>query len=363
MEPNHKIYQSCDKKDADALAWSFLSNEKFGEYPYKHPELAADEIRANILYSGLCLSDVMTGRSKWGAANYPITPGHEIVAEVSQLGSEVTDFSVGDKVAFGTMRKVCGNCKYCKRDREVMCTSFGSEKFTYNPYFGGYSTTLQQPASHFFKLPSDMDLEKTAPLLCAGVTVYTPMRRYLEKDMTCAVIGVGGLGHLAVKFLKAKGHYVAALTTSLSKKDFIMELGTDEVICSTDPEQMKANRGKFDFVISTIPNVKDMQSYIDLVAPAGYYVNLGIGEFTETAVIVPGPLVVMEKHIVGSLVGSRDDVKEMLAFCYENKIYPIVEEYKFEEFDKALDRLENGKPIFRVVVNTQEFSKKNGYFK
>jgi uncharacterized zinc-type alcohol dehydrogenase-like protein len=359
---DHKFYKHCDESEAESVAWAFVNNQKFVKFPYKCYEVAPNEIRANILYTGLCLSDHMHGRGKWGPVPYPVAPGHEIIGEVSVLGSEVKGFNVGDKVAFGTLRNACDTCKYCTMGRESLCVG-AEHRFTYNPYFGGYSTHIQQPANFFFKLPENFDLVRGAPLLCAGITVYSPIKKYLTPGANCAVIGIGGLGHLAVKFLSKMGHKVTAVTSSLDKKDFILSLGATDVICVNDTEQMKAHSLKYDFVICTVPGVNNFVAYFNLLAPAGTFVHVGCGEATECLPVSVVGLVMYERKIVGSLVGSREDINEMLKLCADKDIYPIVEEFKFEEFDKGFDRLENGKPIFRVVVNVQDWSKANNFFK
>lgn len=165
METNfeHPLYKSCDEAQADAFAFAFTSKDKFEKVPYKHPELAGDDIRANVLYAGLCLSDSLHGRCKWGGALYPLAPGHEIIGVVEQVGAKVTDFQKGDKVAFGTLRDCCETCKYCKNNKEPLCLDKTLDRFTYGLHWGGYSTHLQQPARFFFKLPQNLDLAKSAP--------------------------------------------------------------------------------------------------------------------------------------------------------------------------------------------------------
>ena len=361
----HSLYKHVEKKEeADAVAWAFVNSQKFVEFPFKFPELGSKEIRANVLYSGLCLSDSLHARSKWGGSHYPLAPGHEIIAEVSQVGSEVTSLIVGDKVAFGTMREICHACKYCKRGQgEPLCQG-DVKKFTYGVHFGGYATQLQQPAEFFFRVPEGLNLEKSAPLLCAGITVYNPIKKYIKEGDVAAVIGVGGLGHLAVQFLAKKGHQVTGVSGTLSKKDFILGLGATDVLNISDPEAMKASQNKFDFIIDTSPSTDNFQARINLLAPGGTYVLVGVGDAAESTInISAASIVTAERKLVGSLVGSRQDIDEMLIFCRDNDVYPIIESFDFEDFPKALDRLENGKPVFRCVVKTGEYSKKNNLFK
>ena len=361
----HALYKhQTDKSKADAVAWAFVNNQKFVEFPFLFPEVGPNEIRANVLFAGLCLSDSLHGRSKWGESIYPLAPGHEIIAEVSQVGSEVTGFKAGDKVGFGTLRDICGSCKYCKSNRgEPLCTD-SPHAFTYGFFWGGYATQLQQPAEFFIRLPDGLDLEKSSPLLCAGITVYTPIKKYLRRNDVAAVFGVGGLGHLAVQFINKMGNEVFGVTTTPNKKDFILSLGAKDIVVSTDEESMKENEGKFDFIIDTIPSTENFNKRFNLLAKDGTYVIVGVGEEGTTNITIDATSIVLgEKKIAGSLVGSRETIKEMLEFCQQKNVYPMVETFSFEDFPKALDRLENGKPVFRCVVNTGEWAKKNNLFK
>ena len=358
----HPLYIHQDKKEnADAVAFAFVNKDKTVFFPYKQTTLLENELRANILYAGLCMSDSHTGRSKWGPANYPIAPGHEIIAEVSEVGSKVTDFKKGDKVAFGTTRACCEKCEYCLNNKEPLCMSCKEEVFTFGEHWGGYSTQLQQPADFFFKVPEGLDLKRSAPLLCAGITVFNPIKQYCKAGQKVAVVGIGGLGHLAVQFLAKMGCEVTAVTNRIEKKESILKLGAHNVIVMKDRDK-KFNL-YHDVILNTIPVSDDFEDYLLLTKKNGTFVQLGIPDIEEKVSFCVNMLVTNEIHLVGSLVGSRRDIKEMLQLCVDKDIYPTCEEFPFEEFDKALDKLENGKPIFRCVVNCGEYSKKNGLFK
>ena len=213
----HPLYKHCkNEKEADAIAWAFVNSKKMVRFPFKFPALGPNKIRANVLYAGLCHSDFMTVRSLWGPAPYPIALGHEMVCEVSQVGSEVKDFKKGDLVGFGTQRDCCDKWKWCLRGEEEVCPNV-QERGTYGKYWGGYSTAVQQPAKFFFHLPKNFDLKRGPPLFCAGITTFYPMKKFLKEGMNTAVVGVGGLGHLAIQFLHKLGHKVTAFTTSEDK--------------------------------------------------------------------------------------------------------------------------------------------------
>jgi len=337
-------------------------------FPYKQPKLDPEEIRANILYTGLCHSDVLHSRALWNPNPiYPSTPGHEIIGEVSEVGENVKNFKKGDKVGFGTMRGCCEKCKFCVLDREVLClkqpNTKKNELFTYGYQFGGYSTQLQQPASHFFKLSDKIELDKAAPLLCAGVTVYNPIKLYCKPGFKTAVIGIGGLGHLAVMMLSKLGHEVDAITSSNEKDEFIKGLGATGILNYKNKDELAKGKGQYDFIINTSPSSDGFDDFVSLTAKGGYFCQVGAPPVEQYAQFKLGKLVGPEIHLVGSNVGSRKVVQEMLDFCAENKIYPLVETFDFEDFEKALDRLENGRPIFRCVVKVSDYAKKNGLFK
>ena len=360
----HPLYKYCkNEKEADAIAWAFVNSKKMVRFPFKFPALGPNEIRANVLYAGLCHSDCMTVRSLWGPAPYPIALGHEMVCEVSQVGSEVKDFKKGDLVGFGTQRDCCDKWKWCLRGEEEVCPNV-QERGTYGKYWGGYSTAVQQPAKFFFHLPKNFDLKRGPPLFCAGITTFYPMKKFLKEGMNTAVVGVGGLGHLAIQFLHKLGHKVTAFTTSEDKIPLIKKLGGDEAIISKDPAQMKAAQGKFDFVINTLPTFKNVDNYINTVALCGYYVQVGAGPVTEANVTFNIFNVIMkEVKVVGSLVGPRKIINDMVKLCGEKDIYPMIEEFSFEDFPKAYDKLENGRHKFRGVVNVKDFAEKNGFKK
>ena len=360
----HSLYKYVESvKDADAVAYAFVSKDKTTFFPYKSPSLASNEIRANILYAGLCLSDSLHSRGKWGPSSYPVAPGHEIIAEVSEVGPDVTNFKKGDKVAFGTLRQMCGKCKYCSSGRgEPLCNG-STNNFTYGLHFGGYSTMLQQPADFFIPIPDGLDLKRAAPLLCAGITVYNPIKKYLRPGDNCAVIGIGGLGHLAVQFLHKMGHNVVGVTSTPDKRDLIKSLGASDILNSSNEKEMIENAGKFDFIITTLPSTNNFHSYFNLLASGGTLVVVGVGQATDIYNVSVAGLVLGEKKIVGSLVGKRDEIKEMLEFCVKNNVYPMCEHFAFEEFDKALNKLEHGKPHFRCVVDCGDYAKKNNLYK
>lgn len=355
----HPLYKHCDIKEADGVAWAFVNKDKMVQFPFKFPEIAADEIRVNVLYAGLCQSDVHTVRETWGPCKFPMAPGHEIIGEVSLVGKDVKDFKKGEVVGFGTMRDCCNKCKFCKKGEENLCRD--GDNFTYGLHWGGYATAMQQPARFFFHLPEGFKYEKAAPLFCAGITTYYPMEKYLTDDIkTTGVIGCGGLGHMAIQFLHKMGKHVTAFTTSEKKVDLLKKLGADKVVISSKPEEMKAAQGTIEFLLNTVPNDIDFQPYVLCVERGGKFVQVGMPAATDFLKLNINLLVVNAIDVVGSIVGPREPIKRMVDFCHKKDVFPIVEEYPFEEMPKAFEKLEHGRPHFRCVVNMKDFAAKNG---
>ena len=359
----HELYKHCDIKEADAVAWAFVNKDKLVQFPFKFPEIKDDEIRINILYTSLCLSDVHTVKGPWGDCPFPISPGHEVVGEVSLVGKNVKDFKKGDKVGFGCMRDCCDKCEYCLTGKENLCR-YSDDNVVYGLYWAGYATAMQQPSKFFFHLPDGFKLERAAPLFCAGITVYYPIERYLTYDIkTTGVIGCGGLGHLAIQFLHKMGKHVTAFTTSEKKRELLTKLGADKIVISKDPQQMKDAAGSIQFLINTISTDVDFKPYFSCVKRGGKFIQVGTPAAADCMKINIIDLVFNEIQIIGSVIGPRQSYKNMIDFCYKNDVYPICEEYQFEKMPEAFEKLEHGSPFFRCVINAKDFAEKNGFKK
>jgi D-arabinose 1-dehydrogenase-like Zn-dependent alcohol dehydrogenase len=360
---DHFLYQHCEEKEADAVAWAFVNKDEIVKFPFKYQEACGeDEIRANVLYCGLCQSDSLHCRGKWGYTMYPVVPGHEMVCQVSQVGTNATNYKVGDIVCFGPQRDNCEDCKDCSKGRENLCREV-FDKWTYGMHFGGYATSIQQPHKFFFKLPEGMDEKRAAPLLCAGVTVYAPIKEHFEPGDKCGVIGIGGLGHLAIQFLAKMGANVTAFTSSSDKTDLLKSLGAAEVINYTDKNAMKGVRDSFDFIINCLSVEDGFNDFIEICAPRCKFIQVGLPDASKKLSFTANDFVSKEIRLTSSSVGTRQATRDMLDFCAKNDVYPMVEEYPFEELPKAFDKLENGRPKFRCVLNVVEYSKKNNLFK
>lgn len=358
---DHPIYHKSTPEKADALAWVFSSPEKFEKYYFQFPELKKDEVRARIIYTSLCHSDTLTGRSQWGKCEYPMCVGHEVVGELIKVGEDVKDLKIGDKIGFGPFRTSCGKCKWCLKGWTHACDMDLNIKFLYGKHFGGYATHIQQPGQLCFKIPEGMDLSKTPPLMCAGITTYLPLALYADKTSKVAVYGIGGLGHLAVQYASKMAEEVHAFTSSKSKEDYILKLGADKVIIWDDFYAQEHVERKYDLIIDTLPfwpSEEKVQKWLASLAPYGKLVLIGIGDLNNVMNVDVRCLVFNHNAIVGSLVGGKKHTEEMLKFSKEHNIECLCEYYDFEEFPKALDKLENGKPQFRGVVRVEETAKK-----
>ena len=220
---------------------------------------------------------------------------------------------------------------------------------------------MQQPAKFFFHLPKGFKIEKAAPLFCAGITTFYPIEKYLTEEIkTTGVIGCGGLGHMAIQFLHKMGKNVTAFTTSEKKVDILKELGADKVIISSDPTQMKSAAGSIEFLMNTIPNDIDFQLYISCIERGGKFIQVGMPSDNDFIKLNINNLVVNEIEVVGSVVGPRHSINEMIEFCHKNDVYPIVEEYPFEEMPRAFEKLEHGRPFFRCIINIKDYAEKYG---
>jgi len=356
----HPTYKFVDDKEADAIAWVFTSaKEDMKRVAVKFPELKPDEVRAQVTYAGLCHSDLHTVKEEWGPCNFPMAPGHEIVGTVTHIGSEVKNFKVGDKVGFGCQRRCCETCENCQLTMDQLCQTEFDQKFTYGPlYWGGYATAIQHPEQFYFHIPKELPEEKIPPLFCAGVTTYAPIARHAKAGQEVAVLGIGGLGHMAVMYAKAWGCKVTAFTSSKDKEAFIKGLGADRVVVNNE-ETLKQEAGKFHLVLNTLPVGENLNALVSLTKTLGTFVQLGAPPVDKPSPFTTQVLIFNHINFTGSVIGSRKEIREMLEFSAKHNIVPLCEQFDFEEFPKAFDKLANGKPIFRCVVDCKKVASKN----
>ena len=358
---DHKIYKRVENpKDADACAWVFKNAKEFVPYYFKFPAVAPHEIRVKIHYSGLCHSDVSTGRNMWEPCEYPVCVGHEVIGEAQIVGSEVKDFKVGDMVIVGPIRDACFNCEHCNKGQDNLCAVIDKEeKFLYGRYFGGWATHIQQPAHHIYHLPEGMDPKTSAPIICAGVTVLTPMQRHItERRAKVGIIGIGGLGHLAIQYGKAMGLEVTAFTTKADKVEECYAFGAHRVILVDEKlEDLRKLHDQFDFLINNlyVIDMKTTEAYLMLLKNGGSLIQIGLPPVKQPMQLMWHTLVLRQLSILGTLCGSVKDNVHTYEYSRRHGIKVDVEEFSFEEFPKALSRLELERPHYRCVVNVKDF--------
>lgn len=322
-------------------------------------DVLADDVRIEIEYSGICHSDIHTVRGEWGQRPYPIVPGHEIIGKVVEVGSAVTKHKVGDRVGVGVIVDSCRTCEKCLQGLENYCDK---ALFTFghaDPHLpgkitqGGYSQTIVVTEDFTYSIPEGLDPAGAAPLMCAGITVYSPLRHWnVGPGMTVAVAGIGGLGHLAVKFAHAMGAHVIAMTRSNNKADLAQKLGADEVLVTSNPEQMAARAGTIDLIISTLPGNHDMSPYLELLNLDGTYVIVGaLDEMTHNLNL--RLLLGRRRSIAGSMIGGVPETQEMLDFCGEHNIVSEIELIYADYINQAYDRVVAGDVTGRFVIDAQ----------
>lgn len=318
--------------------------------------LRPEDVAIDILYCGVCHSDLHTARNDWGRTNYPIVPGHEIVGRVSAIGSAVTRHAVGDAVAVGCLVDSCQTCENCQHDEEQYC--FKGATGTYNsndrhdgsPTHGGYSTYIVVRQEFVLKVPAAMDLARAAPLLCAGITTYSPLKHWgAGPGSRIAVIGLGGLGHMGVKLAVGLGANVTMITTSPAKAADAEALGAHHVLLSTDRDAMKAARNKFDLIIDTIPVAHDVQPYLGLLRTSGTLVIVGAIDMLPG--IHSGLLLSGRKSVAGSGIGGIAQTQELLEFCAAQNIMPDCETIAMADINHAYDRMEKSDVKYRFVID------------
>lgn len=323
--------------------------------PIERRELRADDVAIDILYCGVCHSDLHTVRNDWGRTRYPIVPGHEIVGRVSAIGSAVDGFAIGDAVAVGCLVDACLECPNCAEHQEQYCpgsvgTYNGRDRHDGSQTQGGYSKRVIVRDKFVLRVPDALDLSKAAPLLCAGITTWSPLRHWgVGPGKRVAVAGLGGLGHMGVKFAAALGAEVTMITTSPSKADDARSLGASHVLIATDKEAMKAATGRFDFILDTIPVAHEYQNYLRLLKTSGHLVI--VGAVDQMPGFHSGLLLGGRKSVAGSAIGGIKETQEMLDFCAEHGILPETETIAMADINTAYERMEKSDVKYRFVID------------
>jgi uncharacterized zinc-type alcohol dehydrogenase-like protein len=314
------------------------------------------DIQIEILYCGVCHSDLHQIRNEWGNSIFPMVPGHEIVGRISKIGSGVTKFKVGELAAVGCLVDSCRKCENCKDGLEQYClngsspTYNGLEQDKKTPTYGGYSKMIVADQSFVLRISDKLPLQNIAPLLCAGITTYSPLRHWkVGKGHKLAVLGLGGLGHMAVKFGVSFGAEVTMLSSSPSKQEDARKLGAHKFVLTSDPEQLKSVQGSFDFIIDTVSAPHDYNQYLGLLRTNG--VLICVGAPPAPAQIYAFNLIGGRKSITGSLIGGLPETQEMLDYCAQHSIVSDVEMINIQDIHRAYDRMLKGDVKYRFVID------------
>ena len=319
-------------------------------------DVRENDVKIDILYCGVCHSDLHQVRNDWKNSKYPVVPGHEIIGKVLEVGDGVTNFKEGDLVGVGCMVDSCRSCSSCKDDLEQFCENGAT--MTYNSEdkhmgghtFGGYSESIVVDKDFVLRIPKNLDPKAAAPLLCAGITTYSPLAHWkIKKGDKVGVIGLGGLGHMGVKFAHAMDAHTVMITTSPDKSEDAKKLGADEVLISKNEDDMKKHAGSFDFLLNTIPVGHDMNPYANLLKRDATMVIVGAVEPLDS--LHGGSLIMGRKSIAGSLIGGIKETQEMLDFCGEHNVVCDIEMINIQDINEAYDRLQKSDVKYRFVID------------
>ena len=315
-------------------------------FTYELPPIALEHVDIRVEYCGICHSDLSMLRNEWGFSTYPLVPGHEVVGHVEAVGSLVKNLKVGDRVGLGWFSESCMTCPQCMGGDHNLC---GSGEGTIVGRHGGFADRVRAHWGWAIKLPDSLPAASAGPLFCGGITVFSPIVEFhVRPTDRVGVIGAGGLGHLAIQFLNKWGCEVTAFSSTPDKAHELMSLGAHRVVNSRDSEALKAEAGRFDFIISTVAVPLEWMTYVAALAPKGRLHT--VGAIPEPVALNAFPLIMGQRSFSGSPLGSPATTALMLEFCTRHGIAPMVEEFPLSEVNKAIDRLENGSPRYRVVL-------------
>jgi len=355
------------------LVWSFLLNkldenmktsayaapkakETVRPFEIERRQVGERDIGIEIEYCGVCHTDLHFVNNDWDMSEFPVVPGHEIVGRVSEVGKEVSKFVVGDRAAIGVMVESCGECSFCIGGLEQYCTQGFTA--TYNSpsedpggfTYGGYSQRIVAHENFVLRMPGSLDVSATAPLLCAGITTYSPLRHWgVGEGMKVGIVGLGGLGHMGVKFAHALGAHTVMITTSPGKGEDASKLGADEVLVSTDPDAMAKEAGEFDFILNTIPVNHSVDPYLELLKVDATMCVVGAVE--PLSQVNAAQLMFGRRRLAGSIIGGIEETQQMLNFCGEKNIVSEVELIRMDEINEAFGRMLKSEVKYRFVID------------
>ncbi len=322
------------------------ANAPLEPFTYDPGPLPEDQVEIDVTACGLCHSDVSMIDNEWGASSYPLVPGHEVIGTITAVGSKVSHVKPGQTVGVGWTSESCLTCGQCMSGAHQRC---GSGVPTIRGHHGGFADRMRVQAIWAIPLPDDMDARSAGPLFCGGITVFAPFLDYdIRPTDKVGVIGIGGLGHLAVQFARAWGCEVTAFTGSMDKTDELKTLGAHKVVNSRDDNALKNLRGEYDVILSTVNVNLGWHRYVAALAPKGRLVQVGM--ITNPMPIMSGQLITGQKQVGGSDTGSPHMTVKMLEFCTRHNIKPMVEYFKFDQINEAITHLKSGKARYRIVL-------------
>ena len=332
-------------------------------FRFERREPGENDLRIEILHCGVCHSDLHTVRNEWKGTTYPVVPGHEIVGRVSQVGSGVKGFRRGDLAAVGCMVDSCRSCPDCMEGLEQYCrneiifTYNSNDRHTGGMTYGGYSSCIVVDEKFVLRVPANLDLPAVAPLLCAGITTYSPLRHWnVGKGDTVGVVGLGGLGHMAVKLANAFGANVVMFTTSPGKADDAKRLGAHEVVLSKNPDEMRKQANRFDFILNTVAAPHDLDAFLNLLRRDGTMCMLGVPALPHPSPNVAS-LIFGRRQLAGSLIGGIRETQEMLDFCGERGIVSDIEQIPIQKINEAYERMLRSDVKYRFVIDMASLPK------
>jgi len=325
-------------------------------HEFDQRELRANDVAMEVLYCGVCHSDLHMARDDWGWSSFPLIPGHEIIGRVTAVGADVTKYKVGDNVAVGCMVDSCQHCDQCHKGEEQFCregmtlTYSGPDRITGEMTMGGYSKHLVAREEFVLRVPDGLDLSKAAPLLCAGITTFSPLRTWgVKEGSRVAVIGLGGLGHMAVKLAVGMGAHVTVLSRTADKEADARALGAERLLVSSDAVAMAEAANSFDLIIDTVPVKHDLMPYLPLLDIDGTLVL--VGQLGPVETIDTLPLLLGRRRVTGSPIGGIRETQELLDFAAEKNILPEVEMIRIQDINHAFERLERADVRYRFVID------------
>lgn len=341
------------------IAYAALDpNQSLAPFDFERRETGATDVQIEILYCGVCHSDIHQARNEWSNTIYPIVPGHEIVGRVTQVGSEVKNFKVGDLAGVGCMVDSCGHCADCNDHLEQFCHSTiftynSPDKHTGKTTYGGYSDSIVVDQKFVLHIPENLNLAAVAPLLCAGITTYSPLRHWnVKKGDKVGVVGLGGLGHMAVKIAHAMGAHVVLFTTSPDKIEDAKRLGADEVVISKNADEMAQHQLSLDFILNTVAASHNLDMFMALLKRDGTMCLVGVPDHPHPSPDISN-LIFKRRALAGSLIGGIQETQEMLDFCAEHNITSDIELIPIQQINEAYERMLKSDVKYRFVIDMQ----------